>query len=46
MIFRNWINKILSSLTFYYKVRLIIDYISGMTDNYALEEYKVLSAIK
>jgi dGTPase len=33
-------------LEFYYRVRLIIDYISGMTDDYALEEYKVLYAIK
>ena len=33
-------------LEFYYRVRLIIDYISGMTDDFALEEYKVLSAIK
>ena len=24
----------------------LIDYISGMTDDYALEEYKVLSALK
>lgn len=30
----------------YYRVRLLIDYISGMTDDYALEEYKVLSALK
>ena len=33
-------------LEFYYRVRLIIDYISGMTDDYALEEYKILHAIK
>lgn len=33
-------------LEFYYRVRLIIDYISGMTDDYALEEYKVLNALK
>lgn len=33
-------------LEFYYRVRLIIDYISGMTDDFALEEYKILSAIK
>ena len=33
-------------LELYYRVRLIIDYISGMTDDYALEEYKILSAIK
>jgi dGTPase len=32
-------------LEWYYRVRLIIDYISGMTDDYALEEYKVLRAI-
>lgn len=29
---------------FYYRVRLIIDYVSGMTDGYALDEYKMLSA--
>lgn len=29
----------------YYRARLIIDYISGMTDDYALEEYKILFAI-
>lgn len=33
-------------LEFYYRVRLIIDYISGMTDDFALEEYQILSAIK
>lgn len=33
-------------LELYYRVRLIIDYISGMTDDYALEEYQILSAIK
>ncbi|MBL3520678.1 dGTPase [Arcobacter lanthieri] len=33
-------------LEYYYRVRLIIDYISGMTDDFALEEYKILSAIK
>lgn len=32
-------------MEFYYRVRLIIDYISGMTDDYALEEYKVLNAL-
>ncbi len=30
----------------YYRVRLIIDYISGMTDDFALDEYKTLMAIK
>ena len=34
------------TLEFYYRVRLIIDFISGMTDDFALEEYQVLSAIK
>ncbi|MEA2050478.1 MAG: dGTPase [Campylobacterota bacterium] len=34
-----------SLLEWYYRARLIIDYISGMTDDYALEEYKNLSAI-
>ena len=33
-------------LEWYYRVRLIIDYISGMTDDYALEEYRTLLAIK
>lgn len=33
-------------LEWYFRVRLIIDYISGMTDDYALEEYKLLTAIK
>ncbi|MEA3498399.1 MAG: dGTPase [Campylobacterota bacterium] len=32
-------------LEWYYRTRLLIDYISGMTDDYALEEYKNLSAI-
>jgi len=31
-------------LEWYYRVRLVIDYISGMTDDYALHEYKSLSA--
>jgi len=30
----------------YYRARLIIDYISGMTDDFALDEYQTLSAIK
>ena len=30
----------------YYRVRLLVDYISGMTDDYALHEYQVLSAIR
>ncbi len=33
-------------LEWYYRVRLIIDYISGMTDDFALEEFKILSALK
>lgn len=33
-------------LEWYHRVRLIIDYISGMTDDFALEEYKILLAIK
>ena len=32
-------------LEWYYRTRLIIDYISGMTDDYALHEYQTLSAI-
>ena len=30
----------------YYRARLIIDYISGMTDDFAYNEYKVLSALE
>lgn len=30
----------------YFRARLIIDYISGMTDDFAYDEYKVLSALK
>jgi dGTPase len=33
-------------LEWYHRIRLIIDYISGMTDDFALEEYKILTAIK
>jgi len=33
-------------LEWYYRVRLIIDYISGMTDDYALNEYRTLLAMK
>lgn len=29
----------------YYRVRLLTDYISGMTDDYALHEYQILSAM-
>jgi dGTPase len=29
----------------YYRVRLITDYISGMTDDFALKEYQILSAM-
>jgi len=29
----------------YYRARLLIDYISGMTDDYALNEYKILEAL-
>jgi len=32
-------------LEFYYRVRLVIDYISGMTDDFALHEYHTLVAI-
>jgi dGTPase len=32
-------------LEWYHRVRLIIDYISGMTDDYALHEYQTLSAL-
>ena len=30
----------------YYRARLIIDYISGMTDDFALDEFKTLEALK
>ncbi|MBU1658243.1 hypothetical protein KKG72_04225 [bacterium] len=33
-------------LEFYYRARLIIDFISGMTDVFALHEFQVLSALK
>ena len=33
-------------LEWYHRVRLVIDYISGMTDDFALDEYHVLLAIK
>ncbi|RLA79770.1 MAG: dGTPase, partial [Epsilonproteobacteria bacterium] len=32
-------------MEYYYRVRLIIDYISGMTDDFALHEYQTLLAI-
>jgi len=32
-------------LEWYYRVRLVTDYISGMTDDFALHEYKTLSAL-
>lgn len=33
-------------LEWYYRVRLIVDFLTGMTDDYALEEYKELTALK
>lgn len=43
------VNKLPSSFTaqweFYHRCRLIIDYISGMTDGFALAEYRNLKAI-
>ena len=33
-------------LEWYYRARMIIDYISGMTDDYALHEYQTLKALK
>jgi dGTPase len=33
-------------LEWYYRVRLIIDFISGMTDDFALHEYQVLMSLK
>jgi len=32
-------------LEWYYRVRLITDYISGMTDDFALKEFQTLSAV-
>ena len=32
-------------LEWYYRIRLITDYISGMTDDFALKEFQVLSAL-
>lgn len=29
----------------YFRVRLLLDYVSGMTDTYALEEFRLLSGI-
>lgn len=48
--YKNEIEKVKNSedfevLEWYFRVRLIIDYISGMTDDFALNEYKTLSAI-
>ncbi|MCJ8326759.1 MAG: dGTPase [Campylobacterales bacterium] len=33
-------------LEWYFRARLLIDFISGMTDEFAITEYKILSAIK
>lgn len=38
--------KKLDDLDVYYKLRLIVDYISGMTDNFALTTYQKLNGIK
>ncbi len=32
-------------MEWYYRVRLVTDYVSGMTDDYALHEYRTLSAL-
>lgn len=32
-------------LEWYFRVRLVVDYISGMTDDFALHEYRTLSAL-
>jgi len=32
-------------LEWYHRVRLVIDYISGMTDDFALHEYQTLLAL-
>ncbi len=34
-----------TTLEWYYRCRLLIDYLSGMTDNFVLDEYQCLSAI-
>lgn len=38
-------NRLTSSIEFYYRCRLIQDYISGMTDQFARDEYRNLMAI-
>lgn len=37
-------NSEIGMLEFYYRTRLLLDYISGMTDNFALAEYQLLTA--
>lgn len=37
-------NEEFEMMEWYFRVRLVIDYISGMTDDFALHEYKSLSA--
>jgi dGTPase len=39
-------NPILDNLNNYYKLRVIVDYISGMTDQFALTQYQKLSGQK
>ena len=39
------VSKKESEQEWYYRVRLLLDYVSGMTDTYALEEFRLLSGI-
>jgi dGTPase len=40
------VNPTLDDLNVYYKLRVIVDYISGMTDQFALSQYQMLSGQK
>lgn len=42
---KKWSEKEKNDLEWYYRARLILDYISGMTDHFVLNEYQSLSAI-
>lgn len=42
---RNSVNGVSDDIEFYYRCRLLQDYISGMTDQYAYDEYRALMVI-
>ncbi|GAB55712.1 dGTPase [Glaciecola punicea ACAM 611] len=42
---RSELNDNLELLELYYRARIVIDYVSGMTDHFALSEYRELTAI-